>query len=131
MKEIDQLEFDNSVKYFKEHTWAKMDGDLTVIGISDYAQDQLGEIIFIELPQPGDSFSQDEVFGVVESVKATSELYMPVGGEIIEVNTNLESTPEIVNSGPFTDGWMIKIKTENTWELNELMMAQEYKNSLV
>ena len=130
MKELSELKFDESVKYFKEHTWVKIDGDLILVGISDYAQDQLGEIIFIELPQPGDSFSQDEVFGEVESVKTASELVMPREGEIVEINNDLEDQPDIVNTEPFGRGWMIKIKPAEISELEGLMTAQAYQELL-
>ena len=130
MKTPDELTFDESVKYSKEHTWAKVEGDTVVVGISDYAQDQLGEIIFVELPQPGDHFGADEAFGVVESVKTASDLYMPIGGEITEVNEDLDDAPEKINSTPFTDGWMIKIKAEDPSAVENLLDAQAYRDSL-
>ena len=130
MKEIIELKFDESVKYSKEHTWAKTDGHLIVIGISDYAQDHLGEIIFIDLPEIWDSFNRNAEFGVVESAKSTSELYMPVGGEVVEVNDTLRDNPEIVNSDPFTAGWMIKVLPKDTSELSQLFSAEGYKASL-
>jgi glycine cleavage system H protein len=130
MSELDNLQFSNSVRYSKEHTWARTDGDLVVVGISDYAQDQLGEIVFIELPEIGARYSTDKEFGVVESVKAASDLYMPVGGEVVEVNESLEDAPEVVNSDPFGEGWMLKIKASNTGEMDTLLDAQAYKDYL-
>jgi len=130
MKELNELDFNTSVKYSVEHTWAKAEGDLIVAGISDYAQDQLGEIIFIELPQAGDSFAKDDVFGMVESVKTASDLFIPIGGKIVEINASLLEGPEIINQNPFEKGWMIKIQPENDSELNDLLTAEAYKNSL-
>ncbi len=130
MKEISELSFTDSVKYSKEHTWAKEEDQSIIVGISDYAQDRLGEIIFVELPEIGDSFEQDEEFGSIESVKSVSQLYMPVSGEIIEINPELESTPEIINEAPFSDGWMIKVKPAEESQLEALLAADEYKATL-
>ncbi|MCG8337402.1 MAG: glycine cleavage system protein GcvH [Proteobacteria bacterium] len=130
MKELNKLTFEESVRYSREHTWAKRDGNLFWVGISDYAQDQLGEIIFVELPQPGDSFHADETFGVVESAKSVSELYMPVSGEVVEVNLKLEQMPEIINRDPFQEGWMVKIKPSDVSESEHLLSARAYKEFL-
>lgn len=130
MKNINELHFEPSVRYSVEHTWAKAEGEIVISGISDYAQDQLGEIIFVELPNPGDRFARDEQFGVVESAKSVSELYMPVSGEIVEVNTELETAPEIVNDDPFGAGWMIKLRPDDSSELESLLNDQDYKNSI-
>ncbi|MBT8362814.1 MAG: glycine cleavage system protein GcvH [Deltaproteobacteria bacterium] len=130
MSEMDQLQFPDTVKYSKEHTWARPDGDLVVVGISDYAQDQLGEIVFVELPEIGAAFAIDEEFGVVESVKTASDLYMPVGGEVVEVNQSLEDGPEVINSDPFGEGWMMKIKAVDPGEIDTLLDAQGYFDNL-
>ena len=126
MKEISELQFAEDVRYTEDHEWVKREGDTVVAGISDYAQDQLGDIVFVELPAVGDSFAQKDEFGTVESVKAVSELYMPMGGEIVAVNENLEETPESVNTAPYTDGWLIKIKPSNPGEYDALMDKQAY-----
>lgn len=131
MKELNELQFTEDVRYFEEHTWVKPDGDELVIGISDYAQDQLGEIIFVELPEPGDTFEKGEQFGVVESVKTASELYMPAGGVVAAVNNELEDNPEMLNQQPFGSGWVIRIKPKDATELEALMDATAYRESLV
>ncbi|MFP4373036.1 MAG: glycine cleavage system protein GcvH [Spirochaetaceae bacterium] len=121
------MTFDDSVKYQKSHEWARAEGDLVVVGISDYAQDSLGDVVFVELPEAGVTFKQGESFGVVESVKSASDLFMPVGGEIAEVNDKLSDKPETVNESPFGDGWMVKIKPSDSSELDRLMSAADYQ----
>ena len=128
--ELDKLQFEKSVKYSVEHTWAKIENDLVVVGISDYAQDQLGEIIFVDLPQKGDSFPKDGIFGVVESAKTASDLYMPISGEIVAINAVLLDAPETINSSPFEAGWMIKVKPENESEFDGLLSSEAYRDSL-
>ena len=130
MSDLDQLHFPDTVKYSKEHTWARLDGDVIFVGISDYAQDQLGEIIFVDLPDIGAEFASDNEFGVVESVKTASDLYMPVGGEVLAVNETLEDAPEVINSDPFGEGWMIKVKAADPAEIEALLDAQAYLDSL-
>ena len=126
MKEIDELDLPENLSYSENHVWALLDGEKVRVGISDYAQDQLGDIVFIDLPQVGDSFEKGKEFGVVESVKAVNDLYMPVGGEIIAVNPELEDSPEIVNGSPYSDGWMIEIKPEDPGEMDSLMKKDAY-----
>ena len=121
------MTFDESVKYQESHEWARVDGDLVVVGISDYAQDELGDVVFVELPEVGSTLKKGDAFGVVESVKAASDLYLPVGGEIAEVNEALKDTPEKVNEAPFGEGWIIKVKSADTGELDALMDAAAYK----
>jgi glycine cleavage system H protein len=121
------MNFDDSVKYQKSHEWARKDGDLVVVGISDYAQDSLGDVVFVELPEAGATIKQGESFGVVESVKSASDLFMPVGGEIAEVNDSLSDTPETVNESTFGDGWMIKIKPTDVSEYDALLSAADYE----
>ena len=130
MKSLDELTFVQDVKYTDDHEWAKLDGDVATIGISDYAQDQLGDIVFVELPETGSSFDKGEEFGTVESVKAVSELYMPLGGEIVEINPELEDAPEQVNSDPYGGGWMLKIKISDTADFDALMDKAAYLASL-
>lgn len=121
------MTFDKDVKYLESHEWARKDGDVVVCGISDYAQDSLGDIVFVELPEVGATLKKGDAFGVVESVKAASDVYMPVGGEIVEVNGALEETPETVNEAPFGEGWLIKVKPSDASELDGLMSADEYQ----
>lgn len=117
-----------NLKYTKDHEWLKINDDGTaVIGVTDYAQSSLGDVTFVELPEEGDSLDQGEGFGVVESVKAASDLYMPIGGEILEVNESLDSNPELVNSSPYEDAWMIKIKIANQAELDALLSPADYR----
>ncbi len=125
MKELHELNLPDDLFYTKEHEWAKADGDLILVGISDYAQDQLGDIVFVEMPEVGDSFNGGDEFGTLESVKAVSELYIPISGEIVEVNEELEDTPELINKDPY-GGWIIKIKPENMEELQELLDRDSY-----
>ncbi len=130
MKEIGELQLPADVRYAEDHEWAKKSGALIRIGISDYAQDQLGDIVFVELPQVGDVFARGDEFGTVESVKAVSELYMPVGGKIAAVNAALEDAPEKVNSAPYTDGWLIEVEAEDPAEFDALMDKGAYLDML-
>ncbi len=130
MKEINELNLPEDVKYTKDHEWAKADGDTVTIGINDYAQDQLGEIVFVEMPAAGDSFSAEEEFGSVESVKAVSEMYMPISGEIVAVNEDLEDAPEKVNKDCYQSGWIIKVKASDLSELDALMDKAAYLEML-
>ena len=120
MKDINELTFPDDVKYTEDHEWAKFENDEAVVGISDYAQDQLGDIVFVELPQVGDTFEKGAEFGTVESV------YLPLSGEVLAVNESLEDAPELVNNEPYTGGWMIKIKPSNTAETEKLMSKEAY-----
>jgi len=130
MKEISELELPEDVRYAEDHEWARPEGEKIRVGISDYAQDQLGDVVFVELPQEGESFGKGDEFGSVESVKAVSELYMPVGGEILATNKLLEESPELVNKSPYQDGWMIEIKPNNQSELDSLMHRDAYLEML-
>lgn len=130
MKEINDLNLPDDVKYTKSHEWAKISGDIVTIGLNDYAQDQLGEIVFVELPEKEDTFSKGDEFGSVESVKAVSEIYIPISGEIVEINEDLEDAPELVNESCYDNGWLIKVKPENVSELDDLMDKGEYLNML-
>jgi len=114
------------LKYTREHEWVKVEGDRGRIGITHYAQDQLGDVVFVELPKKGRQLRQMESFGVVESVKAVSDLYCPVSGEVLEVNSALEQKPELVNQDPYGQGWMIIVKVRSPKELDALMSAKQY-----
>jgi glycine cleavage system H protein len=130
MKEISELQLPDDMRYTEDHEWAMLEGDRVRVGISDYAQDQLGDIVFVELPQVGDIFEKGKEFGTVESVKAVAELYMPIGGEVLTTNTVLEDSPELVNKNPYNDGWMIEIKPTNPSELDALMAKDAYTEML-
>jgi glycine cleavage system H protein len=130
MKELSELNFPDNVRYAESHEWARSEGDRIKVGISDYAQDQLGDIVFVELPEKGETFGKGQAFGTVESVKAVSELYMPVGGEVMAVNAALEESPEKVNNAPYSDGWMIEIKAEDLSELDALLTTAAYLETL-
>ena len=120
-----------NLKFTKDHEWLVDDGGNSfVIGITDHAQDSLGDVTFVELPEVGASFSRGEVFGVVESVKAASDLYMPVGGEILEINEELGDSPEKLNESPYGDGWIIKIKSNASEEMSSLLTADQYKEEI-
>jgi glycine cleavage system H protein len=130
MKEISALHFPEELKYAEDHEWARLQGEKVVVGISDYAQDQLGDVVFVELPQVGDTFAKGQEFGTVESVKAVSELYMPVAGEILAVNTTLEDSPELVNNEPYAGGWMIEVKVQDNGDYDALLTREAYLNML-
>lgn len=116
--------------YTKDHEWLLVQGDKATVGITDFAQHELGDVVYVDLPEIGDTFEANEPFGSVESVKAVSEIFCPVGGEIIEVNKKLEESPELVNQSPHQNAWMIKIRVTNQDELGELLSAAEYEEYL-
>ena len=130
MKVISELNLPEDVRYTDDHEWAKKNGDVVRIGISDYAQDQLGDIVFVELPEVGSSFDKGEEFGTVESVKAVSELYMPIGGEIMAINEALADEPERVNNDPYNGGWMVDIKASDPAELDAMKSKADYLEML-
>jgi glycine cleavage system H protein len=130
MKEINDLNLPEDLKYTKDHEWAKLSDGIITIGINDYAQDQLGEIVFVELPEIGDTFEKDDEFGSVESVKAVSEIYMPVAGEITEINEALEDAPELVNESCYDDGWIIKVKPDDISQFEALLDKGAYLDML-
>ena len=130
MKEINELNFPDDIRYAPTHEWARLEGDTVKVGITDYAQDQLGDIVFVELPEAGETFEKGAEFGTVESVKAVSEIYMPIGGEIVSVNSPLEDSPEWVNDKPYTDGWMVEIKPDDPAQLDSLLTNKDYIESL-
>lgn len=130
MKEISALNFPEDLRYADDHEWVRIKEHTAVIGISDYAQDQLGDIVYVELPAAGKKLPKGAEFGVVESVKAVSELYMPIGGEILSVNKLLEDAPERVNTAPYDDGWMLEVKIENPSEFDSLLTKDAYVTML-
>ena len=130
MKEINELILPDDIRYAESHEWARAEGKNIKVGISDYAQDQLGDIVFVEMPEVGETFEKGAEFGTVESVKAVSELYMPVGGEIVAVNGALEDSPELINNAPYSDGWMIEVKPDNPAGLDGLLTKDAYLTSL-
>ncbi|HAL30507.1 MAG TPA: glycine cleavage system protein GcvH [Coriobacteriia bacterium] len=119
--------YPKELKYDREHEWVRLEGDVATIGISDFAQDQLGEVVYVDLPSVGEAVSTGESFGEVESVKSVSELFSPISGEIVEVNDALEDAPETVNEDCYNAGWMIKVKVEDTAEVEALMDADDYE----
>ncbi len=121
MKEINELNLPDDIRYAEDHEWARLEGKNVRVGLDDYAQDQLGDIVFVELPQVGDTFKQGEEFATVESVKAVCECYLPVGGEISAVNTSLEESPELVNNSPYDGGWFVEINPTDISEMKTLM----------
>jgi glycine cleavage system H protein len=126
VRDISELQFPDDFFYAKDHEWAKPEGDKVRVGLSDYAQDQLGDIVFVELPQIGSRRAKGEQFGTIESVKAVSELYMPLGGEVLSINKVLEDSPELVNKQPYESGWIIEIKPSDPGELQGLMNRAAY-----
>jgi glycine cleavage system H protein len=116
------------LQYSKDHEWVRVKGDTGTIGITDHAQNSLGDVVYVELPKPGETFAAHESFGSVESVKAVSEIFTPVGGEIVEVNESLQDEPEKVNNDPYGEGWMIRIRMSNPGEVDSLLSAAEYED---
>ena len=125
MKEIEELNLPGDIYYTKDHEWARKEGDTIKIGISDYAQDQLGDIVFVEMPGVGDTFNQSDEFGTLESVKAVSELYIPVSGEVVAINEALEDAPELVNEDPY-ENWIIEVRPVNQDDYEELLSRDDY-----
>lgn len=121
------MEFPNEIKYSKEHTWIKVQENIGTVGITEFAQSELGEIVYVDLPNVGYNFQQDEVFGSVEAVKTVSDLFMPVSGKIIETNKQLLKEPTLINSEPFENGWLIKIEIKDLTEVDNLLTSNQYK----
>ena len=116
-----------NLKFSKDHEWVRVEGDIAVVGITDYAQDQLGDIVFLDVQTEGETLDQEESFGSIEAVKTVADALMPIGGEVLEVNEKLEDEPELVNTDPYGEGWMIKIKISDPSQLDSLMDADAYK----
>ncbi len=124
------MNFPEGIKYTEEHEWISLDGDVATIGITDFAQGELGDIVFVEVETVGESLAENEVFGTVEAVKTVSDLYLPVSGEVLEVNERLADEPELINNDPFGEGWIIKLKVDNVADLEGLMDVDAYKESV-
>lgn len=121
------MNFPSNVKYTKEHEWIRVEGDVAYVGITDYAQEQLGDIVFVDVPTVGETLDKDEVFGTIEVVKTISDLFLPVAAEIQEQNEALEDNPELVNKDPYGEGWLVKIKPNDVTDVNDLLDAEAYK----
>ena len=124
------MKVEPSARYSKEHEWVRKEGDLFVYGITDHAQDQLSDIVYVELPDIGESFAAGEIICVVESVKAAADLYLPIAGEIVEIHEALIDTPEVLNSDPYEEGWIVKFKAVDPADWDKLLSPQDYKNLL-
>lgn len=120
----------SDLKYTEEHEWLRVDGDTVEIGITDYAQGELGDIVFVELPSVGDQIERGESFGTIEAVKAVSDLYAPITGKVTEINDSLEDDPTVINRDPYGDGWMIKVEISDSSEIEKLLTADAYKNTV-
>ena len=121
------MNFPAELKYTKDHEWVRIEGDTAIIGITDFAQHELGDIVFVDVTTIGQSLAKDSIFGTVEAVKTVSDLFMPVSGEVLELNAKLETAPESVNSDPYNEGWMIKVKMSDASEFESLMSAEDYQ----
>ena len=130
MKDRSEIKLLDDLRYVESHEWVRLESGRGRIGITDFAQDQLGDIVYVELPAVGKTFAKGAPFGSVESVKAVSELYMPIGGKVTEINSALENSPEVVNTSPYDGGWMILIEPSDAGDLNDLLTAQAYREKL-
>lgn len=119
-----------NLKYTKDHEWLRLEGDSAIVGITEFAQGELGDIVFIELETEGETLDKEEVFGSIEAVKTVSDMFMPIGGEVTEINSALEDSPDLVNKDPYGEGWIIKIRISDSAELDDLLSAAEYKDLL-
>ncbi|MCC8188537.1 MAG: glycine cleavage system protein GcvH [Bacteroides sp.] len=121
------MNFPQDLKYTKEHEWIRLDGDVAYVGITDYAQQQLGDIVFVDIQTEGETLAAGDIFGTIEVVKTISDLFLPVAGEVLEINPTLEDTPELVNQDPYGKGWLIRLRPEQTSDLDNLLDAEAYK----
>jgi glycine cleavage system H protein len=124
---IKEMNIPAELKYTNDHEWVRIEGDVVTIGITDFAQSELGDIVYVEIETVGENLDVEEVFGTIEAVKTVSDLFMPISGEVLEFNENLESNPEAVNTDPYNEGWMIKVKVSDASELEKLLSAEEYQ----
>lgn len=122
------MKIPEELKYTKDHEWVKIEGNVATVGVTDFAQSELGDIVFVEIETLDEELDGEEVFGSVEAVKTVSDLFMPLGGTVIEINENIESSPELVNSDPYGEGWMIKIEIKDASEVENLLSAEAYSN---
>lgn len=121
------MNFPEDLKYTKDHEWIRVEGDVAYVGITDYAQSELGEIVYVDITSEGETVAKEEVFGTIEAVKTVSDLFMPASGEVLEVNAELEDAPELVNQEPYGKGWLIKVSVADAAELDSLLSAEEYQ----
>lgn len=121
------MNFPENLKYTNEHEWVRMDGDIAYVGITDYAQEQLGDIVFVDIPTVGETLDAEEVFGTIEVVKTISDLFLPIAGEVLEQNESLEENPDLINTDPYGTGWIIKVKPSDLSQLDGLLDAEAYK----
>ena len=124
------MKFPEELKYTKEHEWLRVEGDTATVGITDYAQSELGDIVYVEIPNVGETLSQGDTLGTIEAVKTVADIYMPVDGEVLEMNPALEDSPELINQDPYGQGWIVKIKISNPDQLNGLLTAEQYKQMI-
>lgn len=124
------MSFPENLKYTKDHEWVRVEGDSAYIGITEFAQGELGDIVFVEVETVGEEFDKEDVFGTIEAVKTVSDMFMPISGEVLEFNEKLEDKPELINSDPYGEGWIIKISVKNASELDELLSSKEYAASI-
>lgn len=124
------MNFPADLRYTSEHEWVKMEGNIATVGITDFAQSELGDIVFVEIETVGQTFAANEIFGTVEAVKTVSDLFLPIAGKILEVNAALQNAPELVNNDPYGDGWMIKMEVSNPSEFAALMDSEAYQNTI-
>jgi len=129
-KSVFAMKIPENLKYTRDHEWIRVEGDQAVVGITDFAQGELGDVVFVEIETEGESLEKGEIFGTVEAVKTVSDLFMPVSGEVVEVNEALADTPELVNKDPYGEGWMIKIKIADETDLAELLSAADYQKMI-
>ena len=122
-----KMKVDPGCRYSEEHEWVRVEGEEAILGITDYAQSQLSDVVYVELPEAGDSFERGEIFATVESVKAASDIYMPIGGEILEINSALDDSPALVNQDPFGEAWLVRVRFADPKELDDLMEADAYQ----
>lgn len=130
LKTISNMKVPENLKYTKDHEWLRVEGSTGYVGVTDFAQGELGDIVFIEIETLGETLKRDEVFGTIEAVKTVSDMFMPVSGEILEINPALEDSPDLVNKDPYGKGWMVKIKISDASEIKELLTAEKYKELL-
>jgi glycine cleavage system H protein len=130
IQKIDYMKMPDQLKYTSEHEWIGVEGDVATVGITSFAQGELGDIVFVEIETEGETLGKGETFGTIEAVKTVSDLFMPVGGKVLEINPALEASPELVNKDPFGAGWLIKISISNVAELDSLLSAEEYQAML-
>ena len=122
------MNFPEELKYSKDHAWLKLEGDVALLGITDHAQKELGDIVYVDVESEGESFDKDEIYGSVEAVKTVSDLFIPITGEVLEFNEDVDDEPELINSDPYGKAWIVKVKIANPDELNELLTSEEYKS---